>query len=152
GEKNLYYGDTPALIKDELWRQFELSLEPLVRAGKLGALLLQFPKWFIYRRTSFDHLREIRERLNDYLLALEFRHESWFSAEHRERTLAFEREMQFANVIVDEPQSGSSSIPAVWEVTNEQLAMVRLHGRNRQTWDRKGLNSAAERFDYRYSE
>lgn len=153
GGKNLYYDDAPAEIKDELWRQFALSLEPLRAAGKLGALLFQFPRWFIYRRASFDHLREIRERLRDYLLAVEFRHESWFDSErHRESTLAFEREVRFCNVIVDEPQGVPGSIPSVWEATHPELAMLRLHGRNAETWNKKGLTTAAERFDYYYAE
>ncbi|HKR37345.1 MAG TPA: DUF72 domain-containing protein [Steroidobacteraceae bacterium] len=62
------------------------------------------------RRASFDHLREIRERLRDYPIAVEFRHESWFGERHRASTLAFEREMQFCNVIVDEPQDVPGSI------------------------------------------
>jgi uncharacterized protein YecE (DUF72 family) len=36
-------------------------------------------------------------------------------------------------------------------VTTPSLAVVRLHGRNRETWEKKGLATAAERFDYRYS-
>jgi uncharacterized protein YecE (DUF72 family) len=149
---NLYYADAPTEVKDEVWRQFALSLEPLVRAGKLGTLLFQFPKWFIVRRASFDHLREIRERLRDFSVAVEFRHESWFGERHRASTLAFEREMQFCNVIVDEPQNVPGSIPAVWETTQAELAMFRLHGRNAATWNMKGLQSASERFNYDYTE
>lgn len=63
-----------------------------------------------------------------------------------------EREQEFTNVIVDEPQLGPSTIPAVWEVTNESLAMVRMHGRNAETWDKPGLRSASERFNYDYTE
>lgn len=149
---NLYYADAPAEVKDEVWRQFALSLDPLVRAGKLGTLLFQFPKWFIVRRASFDHLREIRERLPAYPIAVEFRHESWFGERHRASTLAFEREMQFCNVIVDEPQNVPGSIPAVWEATQPELAMFRLHGRNAATWNMKGLKSASDRFNYDYTE
>jgi uncharacterized protein YecE (DUF72 family) len=149
---NLYYADAPAEVKDEVWRQFALSLDPLVRAGKLGTLLFQFPKWFIVRRASFDHLREIRERLRDYPIAVEFRHESWFGERHRAATLAFEREMGFCNVIVDEPQNVPGSIPAVWEETQPELAMFRLHGRNAATWNMKGLQSASDRFNYDYTE
>jgi uncharacterized protein YecE (DUF72 family) len=148
---NLYYEDTPNEVKDELWRQFSLSLEPLVQAGKLGTLLFQFPKWFIVRRASLEHLREIRARLPQHPIAVEFRHESWFSEKYRERTLAFEREMGFSNVTVDEPQL-PGSIPAVWEPTNPDLGLFRLHGRNAQTWNKKGLRSASERFNYDYTE
>jgi len=149
---SLYYADAPAEVRDEVWRQFMLSLEPLVRAGKLGALLFQFPKWFVYRRASFDHLREIRERLADYRVAVEFRHESWFEGRNRDSTLSFERDMRFCNVIVDEPRDQPGSIPAVWEVTNADLAMLRLHGRNAATWNLKGLASASDRFNYDYTQ
>ena len=151
-KRRLYYDELAADIKDEIWRQFQLALEPLRSSGKLGAVLFQFPKWFIVRRASFDHLREVRERLAGYPVAIEFRHESWFSERHRASTLAFEREAGFANVIVDEPQLRSSSIPTVWEATNDELAIVRLHGRNEQTWNMKGLRSSSERFDYDYAE
>jgi uncharacterized protein YecE (DUF72 family) len=42
-------------------------------------------------------------------------------------------------------------VPQVWEATSPQLAILRLHGRNRETWEKKGLASAAERFNYLYS-
>lgn len=149
--RNLYYPDAPDAIKDELWRQFMLSLEPLSRAGKLGALLFQFPRWFLPHRGSFDHLREIRARLgDDAMIAVEFRHESWFSDSIRDTVLRFEREMRFCNVIVDEPQNVPGSIPTLWEVTNPQLAIFRLHGRNAATWNIKGAVSASERFNYDY--
>lgn len=152
-EKNLYYADTPPEIRDELWRQFTLSLEPLRSAGKLGALLFQFPRWFIYRRASFDYLHEVRARLPDHQIAVEFRHESWFASErHRDSTLAFERDQRLCNVTVDEPLGLPGSIPTVWDTTSDELAMVRLHGRNAETWNKKGLATAAERFDYDYSE
>ncbi len=143
---NLYYEDAPNEVKDELWRQFVLSLEPLVNAGKLGTLLFQFPKWFIVRRASLEHLREIRARLPEHPIAIEFRHESWFSEKYRERTLAFEREMNFTNVTVDEPQL-PGSIPTVWEPTNPELGMFRLHGRNSATWKKKGLKSSYDRLN-----
>ncbi|HEX2493231.1 MAG TPA: DUF72 domain-containing protein [Steroidobacter sp.] len=151
-KKNVYYEELAADLKEEIWRQFRLALEPLRSAGKLGAVLFQFPKWFIVRRASFDHLREVRERLAGYPVAIEFRHESWFSERHCASTLSFEREVGFCNVIVDEPQLRPGSIPTVWETTADELAMVRLHGRNARTWNMKGLKSSSERFDYQYLE
>jgi uncharacterized protein YecE (DUF72 family) len=56
------------------------------------------------------------------------------------------------HVVVDEPQGFSSSIPSIWEITTPQLAIARFHGRNKETWEKKGLSSAAERFNYLYSE
>ena len=103
-------------------------------------------------RDSYDHLREIRERLADYLIAIEFRSPSWFSERHRNTTLKFEGDNRMVNVIVDEPQGIPGSIPTVWEVTNSELSIFRLHGRNVETWNKPGLTSAAERFNYEYSE
>ncbi len=62
----------------------------------------------------------------------------------------FEWQHNLAHVVADEPQGFPSSIPTLWEVT-ASTAVVRLHGRNRETWDQKGLPSSAERFNYLYS-
>lgn len=149
--KNIYYKDVPLELRDELWRQYKIAIEPLRRAGKLGAVHFQFPKWFIANRASYAHLEEVRERMSDYLIAVEFRQQSWFADERRDATLEFERQHRFVNVIVDEPQGLPGSIPAVWEVTNPELAIVRFHGRNHATWNKKGLKASADRFDYDYS-
>jgi len=91
--------------------------------------------------------------LAGYTVAVEFRNATWFNSEkHMSRTLAFERENGFVNVVVDEPQEVPNSIPPVWVVTNPALVLVRLHGRNRGTWNKKGLKSSAQRFDYEYSD
>jgi uncharacterized protein YecE (DUF72 family) len=78
-------------------------------------------------------------------VAVEFRHQSWLNENHADDVLAFEREHNLTHVVVDEPQGFVSSIPAVWDVTCQSVAVVRLHGRNRQTWAKKGLSTAAER-------
>lgn len=43
-------------------------------------------------------------------------------------------------------------MPAVWEVTNDGLAIVRLHGRNHETWNAKDAKAASDRFNYDYSD
>jgi uncharacterized protein YecE (DUF72 family) len=70
---------------------------------------------------------------------------------NRDSTLAFEREHGLVNVVVDGPQVGNS-VPAVWEVTSPKLAVVRMHGRNHETWSKKGLKAASDRFNYDHSE
>lgn len=85
-------------------------------------------------------------------MAVEFRNRSWFDEKHRDSTLAFECERRLVNVIVDEPQGTANSIPAVWEVTSPDLALVRLHGRNHETWNIKGATAASDRFNYDYSD
>jgi uncharacterized protein YecE (DUF72 family) len=151
-QRTFYYRDLGEEVRRELWRRFRLGLEPLRRAGKLGAVLLQFAPWFVFGRERLAHILECAAMLEGLQLAVEFRNKSWFGEKTRDRTLAFEREYGFAHVVVDEPQGFPSSIPQVWEVTSPDLALLRLHGRNRETWDKKGLKSAAERFDYLYTE
>lgn len=151
GQRNVYYRDTPPDVRDEAWRLFEAGVRPLREASRLGALHFQFPPWMVFSRVALEHIQECRARLPGYTLSVEFRHASWFNADHRQQTLAFERELQLAHVVVDEPQGFPNSVPAVWEATNPELAVVRLHGRNEQTWNARG-DAASERFNYDYSD
>ena len=151
-KKNLYYGDFPPDILDEMWRRFKLALEPLQRSGKLRAVLFQFPPWYVCRRSNFEHIKRCREILEGYQLAIEFRNRTWLEEEHRDDVIAFERDLDVTHVVVDEPQGFSSSVPAVWEVTSPKLAIFRLHGRNIATWEKKGLAASSDRFDYEYAE
>jgi uncharacterized protein YecE (DUF72 family) len=151
-KKHIYYRDLPAETIDELWSRFRTAIEPLRAAGKLGVVLFQFPPWFVYGRTSLEHIALCAQTLSGYTLAIELRNKSWFESDHPEQVFAFEREHGLAHVVVDEPQGFASSIPTLWEATHAQVAVVRLHGRNRETWNKKGLASSAERFNYLYSE
>lgn len=68
------------------------------------------------------------------LMAVEFRNASCWTDRNSDSTLAFERERGLVNVVVDGPQGFGTSVPAVWEVTSPELAIVRLHGRNAEPW------------------
>jgi uncharacterized protein YecE (DUF72 family) len=150
-KKNLYYKDMPAEVLDELWGRFRSALDPLRQAGKLGVVLFQFAPWFVFRPSSLELIAECVEWLPGDRIAVEFRNKSWFAEKHLAETIAFEREHGLIHVVVDEPQGFPSSVPAVWEATSPDLAIMRLHGRNRATWSKKGI-SAAERFNYLYSD
>jgi uncharacterized protein YecE (DUF72 family) len=150
-KKNLYYKDMPAEVLDELWARFRSALDPLRNADKLGVVLFQFAPWFVFRPSSLKLIAACAERLPGDRIAVVFRNKSWFASRHLNETIAFEREHGLIHVVVDEPQGFPSSVPAVWETTSPDLAIVRLHGRNRATWARKGI-SAAERFNYLYSD
>jgi len=152
-KKNVYEKDVPADITTELWRQVLAVLEVLREGGKLGAVHMQFTPWVAFHPETFDYLVHCRAMLAGFRVAVEFRNATWFNSEkHVTRTLDFERENGFVNVIVDEPQGIANTIPAVWDVTNRELAVVRLHGRNHATWNRKGLKASSERFDYDYDD
>jgi uncharacterized protein YecE (DUF72 family) len=152
-KKNIYDKDVPDEIKRELWAQFRRVLEILRGAGKLGAVHMQFAPWVAFHRENFEHLEHCRAMLAGFNVAVEFRNKTWFEDEKRiDRTLRFERDNGLVNVVVDEPQGIANTIPSVWEVTNPALAVVRLHGRNHGTWNKKGLNASSSRFDYDYDQ
>lgn len=149
-KKNLYYNDVPDPVIDELWARFFEALRPLHEAGKLGSVLFQFPHWVTPAPKSMAHVEHCAERMHPFLTAFEFRHESWLNDKHRDSTLAMERERGIVHVIVDAPEGVKNRAHSVWETTSSELAIVRLHGRNIETWG--GASSAAERFNYEYSD
>ena len=149
-KKRVYPKDFPKDARDELFARYWVGLEPLRKAGKLGAILLQYPEWFAISRANKDEIVRARELLPDDRLAVEFRNATWMSERNREETLGFLSEHGLTYTVVDEPQGFPSSIPPVAAVTNDDLVIVRFHGRNAENWKKPGL-TAAERFDYLYS-
>lgn len=150
--RTLYYADLPPEIRDELWRRFIEALAPLQHAGKLGAVHFQFAPWMLRNRASMAHVEHCVQKMEGHLLAAEFRHATWFDGEHLEKTLDWERSLGLVHTVVDSPQGFANCVPCVWEVTNPKLAILRLHGRNKETWNRKGLAASSARFDYWYSQ
>jgi uncharacterized protein YecE (DUF72 family) len=113
----------------------------------------QFAPWVTCSTEWHRHVEQCVQRMAGCLLAVEFRNLSWFEAADRvERTLAWERELGVSHVVVDEPQGVGHYVPSVWAVTQPRLAIVRLHGRNTDTWNAKGQASSAERFNYEYDD
>lgn len=149
-KRNVYYKDIPPELRVDMWKMFADALLPLDSAGKLGVVVFQFPPWFMPRHESRDHILECQERLPQYCMAVEFRNQYWLNEKNRERTLQFLKDNRLAFVAVDEPQGFKSSVPPVAEVTTD-TAMVRFHGRNTETWEKKGLAASSERFNYTYS-
>lgn len=90
-------------------------------------------------------------RLAGWVLSVEFRHRSWWSDPGRTAsTPAWLRELGAVHTIVDGPQGTANSVPAIWETTHPDYALLRLHGRNIETYNAVHP-SAADRFDYAYA-
>jgi len=147
--RNLYRDQLPPDVVDEVWKRFRDALMPLHSAGKLGAVLFQFPQWFVISRRNRDYIVECAERLSDFRIAVEFRHRSWLEERNREETLSFLEEHRLPLVCVDMPQGFDSSVPPIAAATADDLSVVRFHGRDPEAWARKGA-TAAERFRYLY--
>ncbi|MFN2582794.1 MAG: DUF72 domain-containing protein [Candidatus Dormibacteria bacterium] len=137
----------PATVEEE--RDFLAALEPLRDSGKLRAIHYQFPPWFTNKPDARELLLAARERHLDDIVAIEFRHESWFADGAWPETEELLRELDCVYVGVDAPQIGSATAPPHLAITSPKLCIARFLGRNRKTWYRR-TETSGERFDYLY--
>ena len=145
----IYTSDLPAEILDEVWSRFRSALEPIRASGKLGAIMLQFPRWFEPTRAAANALRRAKELLGDDCATVEFRNRAWMEGRIAARTIALLTELQLSYVIVDAPPGMQSSMPPTVAVTDPRLAVFRLHGRRVATWEAKN-DPVTERYRYLY--
>jgi uncharacterized protein YecE (DUF72 family) len=138
-------------IEEAVTRLFLRSIDVLRRDGKLGALLLQLSPAFSPRKHQLDELDQLISATNGYRLAIEFRNRNWVNEENVDKTLDFLKRNHVSFVNVDAPaEEHFTIIPSdLDEVTNREVAYLRLHGRNA-----KGYltgKTVATRFNYDYS-
>jgi uncharacterized protein YecE (DUF72 family) len=145
----IYAKDLPGELRTAVWEWFLDGLEPLVEAGQLGSVLLQYPRWFFTSSENRDQIVEAKERLGGVRCAVEFRNATWFNEKNIERTLRFLTDHAVPLVMVDGPQGFKSSIPQIAATTSPDLAVVRFHGRRVETWEARGIQTV-ERFRYLY--
>ena len=154
-------GNARFLFTAKLWRKFtherdsssadELAaragFDVLHNAGKLGAVLVQFP--FSFHRTikNLTYLENLLGRFGDYPLVVEMRHSSW----NREDFYAMLRDRRVGFCNIDQPIIGRSLEPT--EHATAGVGYVRLHGRRYDTWFSDDPNVPPfERYNYLYSE
>jgi len=123
---------------------FRRGLDPIAAAGRLAALLIQFPWSFAPVPASRDYLDALLRAFSDYPLAVEFRQAAWNEAS----TLDLLRARRAAFVNIDQPRLGRSLEPTAI-VTRPDFSYVRLHGRNAKNWFRPEAGRDA-RYDYLY--
>jgi uncharacterized protein YecE (DUF72 family) len=123
---------------------FRDAMAPIDEAGRLGAVLVQYPFSFHDTAENRAGLARTLDLFEALPLAVEFRHASW-DGEETEKMLA-EREVAWANI--DQPR-----LPGNLGATNRvtaPFAYYRFHGRNAEKWF--GESSNVERYDYLYVE
>ena len=147
GKSRVYLKDVDPEVTGQAWDRFFAALEPLRQAGKLGAILLQFPPWFPIGRTNKEYIVACAERAAPRQVCVEFRNRTWMTPDNQQETLSFLASHRLPYVCVDMPQGYPSSIPPVVTATSD-LALVRLHGHS-DKWDSKDIH---ERFGYRYTD
>ena len=149
GRRNVYLRDLDSRAEELLWETHRRALAPLYEAGKLGAVLFQFPPWFRAGHDGREHIRRAVRELAPYPLAVEFRGGGWLGDQAgTARTLSFLESAGASYVSVDEPQGFPNSTSPLSAATSD-LAVVRFHGRNSDTWQIRG-RAASDRFNYLY--
>jgi uncharacterized protein YecE (DUF72 family) len=125
---------------------FRRGIEPLANAGKIGALLAQFPPSFKQSAASQDYLDALLDRFHDYPVAVELRHKTW--SDHFGETIDLLNARGAALAQIDEPKFQMS-------IRQNQLPNVstfyymRLHGRNADQWWKH--DKSEDRYNYLYS-
>ena len=147
----VYYKDVPQEVTDELWGIFRGALGPMREAGKLGAVLLDFPPWYVPSKVNREFVARAREHLPDDPVIVEFRNHLWVSDDaSRDATFGLLRDLKCGFVCVDEPQRLKTSFPPVVAVT-AAVASVRFRGRNADRWEDKSA-STEERLNWWYTD
>jgi uncharacterized protein YecE (DUF72 family) len=122
---------------------FRQAIEPVIKAGKLGCILAQFPYSFNFHRDNWSYLAQLRRNLEGLPLVVEFRNAGWLKVE----VFQWLREREMGFCCVDEPQL-PNLLPPIAEATSK-IGYIRFHGRNKEKWWQH--EEAYERYDYSYS-
>ena len=125
---------------------FRTGIEPLANAGKLGALLAQFPPSFKDSPASRDYLAGLLRAFTDYRIAVELRHRSW--SDSIGDTLTMLNGFGAAWVQIDEPKF-RFSIRQNYLPNVTSFYYMRLHGRNAAQWWHH--DKSEDRYNYLYS-
>jgi uncharacterized protein YecE (DUF72 family) len=134
----------PAPARDEMLA-FRRAIEPLYDAGKLCAVLLQFPWSFKPSAASRERIQLLAGALAPLPLAVEVRHGSWMRGEG----LEYLRDTGLTVAAVDQPVIGDSIEPLA-HLAGSAGVYARLHGRNYRNWFAEDAGRDA-RYDYLYA-
>jgi len=139
---------TPEL-ESALTREILHAIEPLEEAGKLGGLLLQLTPAFSPKRNELPELEPLVAALAPRRLAIELRNRRWVDEERVGETLAWFSEREAAFVCVDAPPGDQTPVmPSIDAVTRDDLAYMRIHGRDLEGYLHG--KTVAERFGWIY--
>ena len=139
------------LLDDTAVQAFKEGLFPMLKARKLGALLMQFPWAFRFTAENRDFLIRLRRAFHEFPLVAEMRHSSWLAEEAVGVFLDYR--IGFCNI--DQPEYTHAMPPTSYLTSG--IGYVRLHGRNPRNslggFDRQAPgNMRLRQHDYLYSD
>jgi uncharacterized protein YecE (DUF72 family) len=139
-------GQDPLSLSEKDVDEFRRALDPLASAGKLGALLAQFPPSFTNDANARGYLEWLLEQFKDYRIAVELRHRSW--SDDPRATFTLLESYAAAWTQIDEPKF-KTSIRQNFQPNVNSFYYLRLHGRNAAQWWTH--EKAEDRYNYLYS-
>lgn len=117
-------------------------LDILAETDRLGALLVQYPDFFVRGEATFNALRDTLAYFRDYPMAVELRNRSWERAD----VAALLGDHRAARARIDEPFFSNLDAP---DADTDGVQYWRFHGRNDADWRRR--DAGARRYDYYYT-
>jgi uncharacterized protein YecE (DUF72 family) len=119
-------------VKPDEWKeqaeQYRTAIEPMLQAGRLEAVLFQFPYSFHYTPDNRRYLRDLLSCFQGVPLAVEFRVADWYTS----RMIEGMQKQGAALVSLDMPDL--AKLPPSMDVVTAPFSYIRLHGRNTETW------------------
>jgi uncharacterized protein YecE (DUF72 family) len=125
---------------EECWRRFRHAVEPLRENGRLGALVLRFPRWFGPKPDNDEALAVVRARLEGIPLVVHFANAEWSMTANCDRTFDLLEDLDIGYACVDAGASHPLGANAAWAATSD-LAYVRLSGRRAEPLDEEDMDS-----------
>lgn len=125
-------------------RAFREGIAPLAEAGRLGALLAQFPWFFRDTPEARDRIARIASAFRGLPVVVELRHRSFAARD----ALAFLEDLGLGFAAIDLPLARDTMRPS--SVNTGPIGYVRLHGRNREAWFSREA-TRDQKYDYLYS-
>lgn len=135
-----------------LFEQYRRTIAPLVAAGQLKTVLFQFPPYFDASVADIEYLKLVRTWMGQLPVAVELRNSSWYQPGVVDSLISYCRDLKFTLVAADEPHDTVTSVSFKLVTTNPDLALLRLHGRNKEGWANQDKSWRKTRTLYRYSE
>ena len=144
--------DLPYETRNDMFNAFIQCASTFQKYNKLAMVLVQFPPWFDCTSKNVQYIRYIKQQLLSFQLAIEFRNQTWYANNTKEKTIAFLQENELIHTICDEPQAGVGSVPFV-PIATAKKVLIRMHGRNVHGWRNIGHaeNWRKVRFLYDYN-
>jgi uncharacterized protein YecE (DUF72 family) len=106
---------------------YRKGLDPIFQAGRLGAVLIQFPWSFKNTPSERERLGRLLRQFSQYPRVVELRHSSWSTP----GVLDWFEEAGVGFCNIDQPLFRHSIKPS--SLTTSRIGYIRLHGRNYQT-------------------